>query len=350
MQKPVAYISKHNSIFKNLAFERFLYKREKLDRPILYFYQNSKSIIIGRNQNPWKECKLEEIYKREISLCRRFSGGGAVYQDLGNLCFSFITPLEDHTKPPLNIKDENNEILLRGLKRLGINAEAKGRNDLILGDKKFSGSAFEIDLGSNKVTRKVLHHGTLLMNVDLELMSFLLNPNVLKLKSKGIDSVRSRVVNLQEQFEGLKTEDLINSITAEFYDYYGYTNLGIESFSQSDIDTNSNLKEVYDKLIDDDWKLGESPSFSNSFETRFGWGLVDLHLDVKKGRIVDCKLFSDSLFPDLIDSIEHAFREGDVEYRMNSISNLRNSIKTTDTTQKQCVTEFFDWLVEEMQK
>lgn len=83
--RPSVFVSTQNSIYKNLAFERSLYKRKDLNHPILLFYQNSKSVIIGRNQNPWKECKLEELYKREVDLCRRFSGGGAVYQDLGQL-------------------------------------------------------------------------------------------------------------------------------------------------------------------------------------------------------------------------------------------------------------------------
>ena len=83
--KPSVFVSSQTSIYKNLAFERFLYKNKDLTQPVLLFYQNSKSVIIGRNQNPWKECKLEELHKREVDLCRRFSGGGAVYQDLGEL-------------------------------------------------------------------------------------------------------------------------------------------------------------------------------------------------------------------------------------------------------------------------
>jgi lipoate-protein ligase A len=123
--------SKSTNIFKNLALERLLYRQKKLEEPILLFYRNDKSIIIGRNQNPWKECKIEKIIESETNLCRRFSGGGAVYQDLGNLCFSFIKPVVD-SLAPFDEKEVNNLILAEAFKKLGLSIEAQGRNDLLI--------------------------------------------------------------------------------------------------------------------------------------------------------------------------------------------------------------------------
>lgn len=123
--------SKSTNIFKNLALERILYRQKELSEPVLFFYRNDKSIIIGRNQNPWKECKIEQIIDSKTNLCRRFSGGGAVYQDLGNLCFSFIKPVHGD-KAPFEEKEVNNAILVNAFKSLGMTVEAQGRNDLMI--------------------------------------------------------------------------------------------------------------------------------------------------------------------------------------------------------------------------
>jgi lipoate-protein ligase A len=123
--------SNSTNIFKNLSLERLLYRQKQLNEPILLFYRNDRSIIIGRNQNPWKECKIEKIFESKTNLCRRFSGGGAVYQDLGNLCFSFIKPVQSG-KAPFDEKEVNNQILVKAFKKLGLDVEAQGRNDLTI--------------------------------------------------------------------------------------------------------------------------------------------------------------------------------------------------------------------------
>ena len=127
--------STSTNIFKNLAFERLLYRQTKLTEPILYFYRNDKSIIIGRNQNPWKECKIENIIDSKTNLCRRFSGGGAVYQDLGNICFSFIKPASPGIAP-FDEKMVNNQIIVRAFEKLGMDVQAMGRNDLVIKGKR----------------------------------------------------------------------------------------------------------------------------------------------------------------------------------------------------------------------
>lgn len=123
--------STSTNIFKNLALERVLYRQKQLTDPILLFYRNDKSIIVGRHQNPWKECKIEAIRESQTNLCRRFSGGGAVYQDLGNLCFSFITPVKGD-RMAFDEKAVHNEIIVQAFKDLGLEIFAEGRNDLLV--------------------------------------------------------------------------------------------------------------------------------------------------------------------------------------------------------------------------
>ena len=310
------YISKTNSIYSNLATERYLYK-SLTTTPILFFYQNDKSVIIGRNQNQFKEVKISELKNRDIDLCRRYSGGGAVYQDLGNLCFSFITPIFDKNILPLDMKEKHNEILIKGLNNLKIEAKAEGRNDLVLGDKKFSGSAFELDLGGKNGIKKVLHHGTLLLNTDFDVMKKILNPNILKLKSKGIDSVKARVVNLKTIFPDLKINDIIENVKKEFLEYFGKKNnfeTEINFVDEKYISEHKEIKNYLDQLKNENWILSKCPEFTNNFETRFSWGIIDLFLEVKKGKIVNCKLYSDSLFPNFIDKIEEIIKNSDFEY------------------------------------
>ncbi|OEH75846.1 lipoyltransferase and lipoate-protein ligase subfamily protein [Cyclospora cayetanensis] len=154
--------------------------------PLLYLWRNEKTIVIGRHQNAWKEANIQQLQKEGVKLARRYSGGGAVYQDLGNTCFTVISGGSR--------KDETNAFLLSALKEaFGIDAEHKGRNDLVSKDgRKFSGAAFATSGGV------WLHHGTLMRDVDMEALGRLLTPNKAKLRSKGIESVTSRVVNLRE--------------------------------------------------------------------------------------------------------------------------------------------------------
>lgn len=171
------------SIHKNLAYEDFLFYNDDLKYPTLMLWRNSKNIVIGKHQNPWKECHLQKMNEDNIALSRRKSGGGAVYQDQGNTCFSFLIPIYDKTLP-LDSKNVNNKIILAALANLGVDAELSGRNDITLNGKKFSGSAYEVDLGGKLKRKKALHHGTLLLDVNVTALWNYLNPDKAKLQSK----------------------------------------------------------------------------------------------------------------------------------------------------------------------
>lgn len=158
-----------------------MYEHTNIVNPVLFLWRNKPTIIIGKHQNPWKECRVQLLEQDGVVLARRRSGGGCVYQDLGNSVFSFLNPISDFSKE--DYKTMNNEVLLAGLKKLGIHdAEATGRNDLCVGGRKVSGSAYKLSLGKRDGSgRKALHHGTMLLNLDLTALERYLSPNKAKL-------------------------------------------------------------------------------------------------------------------------------------------------------------------------
>jgi len=200
------YISESKDAFLNLATEEYLTKNEKNDQ-ILFLYQNSPSVIIGKNQNPYTEVGIDYIKEHDIKLVRRLSGGGAVYHDLGNMNYGFIMP--GHAENLYKFKEYSQPILDVLNKKFNLGVEFSGRNDLIIDERKISGSAQYV------AGDTLLHHGTMLYDVDFTNVSKILLPNIDKLKSKGVKSVQSRIVNMKECFEdGSKVtfKDIIDAL------------------------------------------------------------------------------------------------------------------------------------------
>ncbi len=179
-------ISKEVDPAYNLALEEELLRNLKDNENILYLWQNDRTVVIGRNQNPYSECNLDYMKENNITLVRRISGGGTVFHDLGNLNFTFLTKEVD-----VNLEKQL-KVIIDGIKKLGLVAEVSGRNDLLIDNKKFSGHAFYSE------DENYFHHGTIMIDINLDELSKSLNPSKLKLQSKGIKSVRSRVVNLKD--------------------------------------------------------------------------------------------------------------------------------------------------------
>ena len=177
------YIYKSSGLdpFGNLAREQVMLEHGPKDGVILYLWQNENTVVIGRNQNAFKECRVSLLEEEGGKLARRLSGGGAVFHDHGNLNFTFLLPQED-----FDVRRQL-EVICRACKAFGIPAEISGRNDLTAQGQKFSGNAFY------KNGTRAYHHGTLLMNADMSKLGRYLSPPVAKLKAKGVDSVRSRV-------------------------------------------------------------------------------------------------------------------------------------------------------------
>lgn len=283
----------------NLATEDWIFNDMAPDSRVLFLWRNEPSIIIGRGQNVWSECLLEEAKKDGVHIVRRHSGGGAVYQDLGNTCFTFMRPraAERTTK---ELYQENNQILLNALARLGVSATTSGRNDLVVEKDgqvyKVSGSAFK----ENK--DRCFHHGTMLMDVDLGRLARYLTPDSKKLKAKGIKSVAARVVNLTEIVKSIEHHSFCQAVIEAFFQHYEAT-AEVEHLDRNALDQVTSLSDYYQKLRSWDWVFGKTPAFQHTMKERFSWGSIELHLDTSQGQISEVAIYTDSLQPELFEDL-----------------------------------------------
>lgn len=274
----------------NLGLEELLFNRWS-EGMTFYLWQNQNTVVIGKNQNAWKECRVNLLEQEGGRLARRSSGGGAVYHDLGNLNFTFITHRRDY-----NVVRQLS-VIQKAVQSFGVEAEFTGRNDLVLrpGGEKFSGNAFRLanNLG--------LHHGTILMHVDMEMLSRYLSPSKIKLESKGVESVRSRVRNITELSPAITIETMKQALIEAFLQEYGESQIDPE-----DVFAGEDLQALEEKYGSWDWRLGKTPNFDLLLETRFAWGEINLHLSFANGLVTDARVFSDAMDVTFIESIAPA--------------------------------------------
>lgn len=282
------YVSDSNNAWHNLAVDEFLLNSVGKDEIILYLYINSDSVIIGKNQNAWKECNIESMNRDGVKLVRRITGGGAVFHDLNNLNFSFIS-----SKDLYDVQRQFG-VILKALESVGLKAEFSSRNDLTINGRKFSGNAFCEKKHASQ------HHGTLLINTDLSRLSDYLNVSEKKIQSKGISSVRARVINLKELNEKLDTALMSSLLLAAFESEYGISQPVV--FSDPDLEQIALLEEKHSSW---EWRLGESPSFTTELGDRFTWGEIQIFLDVRGSRVTGVKVFTDSLDTELSEKLEN---------------------------------------------
>lgn len=276
--------------YYNLAVEEHLLSKAEND-VILYLWQNAHTVVIGKNQNPWKECKTTLLKGEGGHLARRLSGGGAVYHDLGNLNFTFLMPQRCFdTRKQFSV-------ILEALETLGIRAEFSGRNDLLAQGRKFSGNAYY------KNGTAAYHHGTLLVNADMEKLGRYLSPDRKKLQSKGVDSVPSRVCNLSELDPAVTVDALRVTLKEAFGSVYGEW----ESLTLTD-DDRQKIHALTRRNRDWAWNYGQNLPFTLSWEERFPWGGVEIHLQVEQGRVAGSKVYTDAMDATLADRIEDALR------------------------------------------
>ena len=174
MSKLKVFHSNSTNPWFNLATEDWIFRDMDPQIPILFLWRNAPTVVIGRFQNPWAECDLDKMKQDQVKLTRRQSGGGAVYHDLNNSCFTFMSSKEDYSQKI------NNQILVNALSKFDIKAIPSGRNDILVGDRKVSGSAFK------ETKDRKFHHGTMLLKTDLSKLASYLKPKKKKLESKGI--------------------------------------------------------------------------------------------------------------------------------------------------------------------
>ena len=268
----------------NLAVEEYLLESVEPGQCVLYLWQNRNTVVIGRNQNPWKECRTTLLEQEGGHLARRLSGGGAVFHDLGNLNFTFLMCLEDYSVP------RQMEVIRSAVASLGIPAEVSGRNDILARGRKFSGNAFY------KNGRQAYHHGTLLVAADMEKLGRYLHPSRAKLKAKGVESVRSRVVNLQELNPAVTVDSLKKALKEAFSNVYG---LPVEALPSAWLDEAA-IGQLMQRNRSWQWNYGQKLPFTFECEDRFSWGEVQVQLQIEHGIIQNAKLYSDCLEEDMI--------------------------------------------------
>lgn len=292
IQTLTTYESMTTDPYTNLAVEEYLTFHAEPGECILYLWQNAHTVVIGRNQNCWKECRVSELEADGGHLVRRLSGGGAVYHDLGNLNFTFCMRKEDADV------DRQLQVIIEAVASFGLTAEKTGRNDVAINRQKFSGNAFFDSKGC------YYHHGTLLLNVDTASMSRFLNPSKAKLQSKGVSSVRSRVVNLSSLCPHITVDTMKQAMFTAFFKVYGLPAVPLcaDRLEQTAIQKGS------ERFSSDRWKYGPKIPFTNRLEQRFSWGEVNLDLHVNEGMITKALLSSDSMEADWFSDIGTEFQ------------------------------------------
>lgn len=321
----------------NLATEDFIFKDMDPETKTLFLWRNDKTVVIGRFQNPWTECNTQKMEEDNIKLARRQSGGGAVFHDLGNTNFTFLSAKSTFDKRA------NNQILTDALATFGLKAIPSGRNDILVatadGEKKISGSAF-------KETRdRSFHHGTVLIDTNMSMLGLYLNPNLKKLQSKGITSVRARVVNLKELAPDISHELLCERLIQSFFNYY-QESCPIEILDHEHLKRIPALNEHFLKMSDWSWRFGEAPQFSHQMTERFNWGLVEVHLDVHKAFVEKAQIFSDSLHPEMIEQLMASLIN--IPYTKGAFQEAILKVVQDLPMIKDYLYEFQDWIVKEI--
>ncbi|HRO67593.1 MAG TPA: lipoate--protein ligase, partial [Pseudobdellovibrionaceae bacterium] len=272
----------------NLGTEEWIFDNLDPNQQVLFLWRNEETVVIGRNQNPWSECNLVRMKEDKVHLARRKSGGGAVFHDLGNTNFTFLSPKDAYSR------DNNVQIILSALKKFGVEGQASGRNDLLIpfhdGPRKFSGSAYR------EKKDRAFHHGTLLLKADLSRLGNYLTPSPKKLQAKGKESVRARVANLSEIAPDLDHERIVAATIESFEKFYGkagsVTNLSLKS-----LDAIPELKNHYDQLSSWEWLYGNTLEFTHEMDEYLSLGFFHFRFQVDDGIIRQLQIFTDSLNP-----------------------------------------------------
>lgn len=303
--------------YLNLAAEEYFLKYSQSDMFIIW--QNENTIVVGRNQDTYSEINSLFVHENKIKVVRRTTGGGAVYHDLGNVNFSIII----RNKKTLDSLESYLTDIIDFLHSKNIDAHFKGRNDICYLDKKISGLATTIYKDS------ILVHGTLLFNVNIEKLVNALNVSKVKLISKGVESVKARVTNLNSIYDG-DVCDFIKDLMKFLENKYH------RLFQEYDPKLNNEIVSIaINKFSNPDWVFGKNFDFNFQNEIKSAIGVIKVHLQLNNGIISKIKFFTDSLQENInFDNLELALLEQ--PYNIDKIkkiipeSNLKNFILNLD--------------------
>jgi len=266
----------------NLAFEEYCFKHLDLKEDYVILWINGPAIIIGKNQNTLEEINQDFVKEKGIQVVRRITGGGAVYHDLGNLNFSIISKVTGPEK--IDFKKYNIPIV-KALEKLGVKCELTGRNDITLDGKKFSGIAQSV------WKKRVLNHGTIMFDVELDVLSKALQVKQDKIESKGVKSVRSRVTNIKPYLKvDVDIYEFRDLLLKSIFEMEGLEPVE-HKLSQEDLD---NIQKLFEEKYSTwEWNYGESPKAQYKNYRRFDFGSIDIRFNVVNGLIKDMKIYGD---------------------------------------------------------
>jgi lipoyltransferase and lipoate-protein ligase len=265
--------------YLNLALEEHLLKVLPQDAILLYLWQNAHTVVIGKNQNAYREVNLSAFERDGGHLARRLSGGGAVYHDLGNLNFTFIMPEADFNT------EKQMAVLVEAVRAFGLQAMVSGRNDALVDGRKFSGNAYYHS------GRNAYHHGTVLVDTDGAKIAKYLNVSKKKLESKGVQSVHSRVCNLCELNADITCDKMRGTLGKAFGKVYA---LPVRPFPKELIDWDE-VEKIRKRINQSAYFRGRQADFTFVREERFSWGEVQVHLRIEKGFVEQALIYSDAM-------------------------------------------------------
>lgn len=282
---PRIIISNQSNPYLNIAVENYLLAQPSDGDITMYLWQNRRTVVIGQNQNPYSECNVEQLEADGGFLMRRKTGGGAVFHDLGNLNFSFIVPYE--------VYDQTRQfsVLQKAVAQYGLQTEVSGRNDVLCQGRKFSGNAF------SKGRNQRLHHGTILIRTDVEVLQKYLKVKPAKLQKHGVASVQSRVVNLSELNPDITAQNIIPHLIQAFEQEYGAP---VQTIEFEQVIKAPEVQQLYAEFASAEWKYGRWQQFRAQRAAQFEWGGVEVSVDVDQASstITAVDIASDGLFPD----------------------------------------------------
>lgn len=304
----------------NIALETYLVENRLTDQPLLLFYINEPSIIIGRNQNTVEEVNQRYVEEHGIHVVRRMSGGGAVYHDLGNFSYCFIQ--EEHG--PARDFSVFTRPVIEALHQMGVaGAKLEGRNDLLIDGKKFSGNAMYIRNG------RMTAHGTILYDADLDAVTAALKPRADKIESKGIKSVRSRVTNIRpyvaDAYQHLNTREFRDHLLLRIFGVNSRADVPEYTLSTDDWAQVAAIRA--ERFANWDWNYGRSPAFTSERYHKYPQGAVDFRFNVEQGgNIKEIKIYGDFFGVGDIADVEK--RLTGIPYRRDAITAAFTDIDT----------------------
>ncbi|TIA86663.1 hypothetical protein E3P99_03625 [Wallemia hederae] len=304
----LAYVSHSTDPWFNLAFEDWLFRTSSKPSHVLYLYRNSPSVIIGRNQNPWKEMDLKTLTMLGIPFVRRRSGGGTVFHDLGNTNYSVMMP-----QSVFNRRD-NAQLVASALNQLRVPATVNERNDIVVDGYKVSGSAFKL------TSSRAYHHGTMLLDSNIKTLSQALKNTNHSMITKGVASVRSPVKNIVEWQSSITHDTFVDAVIKRFEEHHKVD----KKIVVSDIDESvlkekdgDQIRKLRDELQEWSWHYGQTPEFTVTFSTSIEGADVNAEITSKQGKIIkmDVSGLSEELTGQFIDKKYGFVQASDIQTR-----------------------------------